>query len=322
MHLALAYMVDMIAGDPRFLPHPVVIIGRFISFLDRRLHVSGASGQALLRRGLLLTAAVLAATWAAVRILYFLLTFVHPLFRDAVIIFLLSQTLASRSLADAAARVSGPLARGDLAGARQAVGMIVGRDTDSLDETGVARAAVETVAENTVDGVTAPLFYAIIGGLPLAMLYKAVNTMDSMLGYKNERYLFFGRAAARLDDAANYLPARLTAAVMLLSAVLLRLNINGAWRALRRDGRRHPSPNSGLAEAVTAGALNVTLGGENTYGGRVSRRPAIWPEGRAAKERDIRDAVLLMRVCGFLFLLAGLLARVFITRILGGGSAG
>lgn len=311
MLLALAFLLDAAIGDPRWLPHPVVQMGRLISFLEKRLN-QRLRPASLLLRGSFLAAAVLVTVYAAAALALRLAGLLHPKVQAVLTVVLLATTLAARCLSEAAHSVAKPLAAGDLAGARSAVAMVVGRDTACMGEHETARAAVETVAENTVDGVTAPLFYALAGGAPLALLYKAVNTMDSMLGYKNERFLYFGRAAARLDDLANWLPARLTVPVMLLAAYLLRMDVKAAFASVRRDGRKHPSPNSGLAEALAAGALGVTLGGENSYGGRVSKRPRLFEEGRPAEAADIAAAARLMRVTSALFLVLGLAVKALL----------
>jgi adenosylcobinamide-phosphate synthase len=218
---------------------------------------------------------------------------------------LLSCTVAARGLAAAGRTVFLLLARGDLPGARQAVGRLVARDTDRLAPAEVARAAVETVAENTVDGVTAPLFYAFIGGVPLAVAYRAVNTLDAMVGYRNERYRDFGWCAARLDDLANFLPARLTGCLLCLAAFLLGLRAKHAWRTMRRDARRHPSPNGGFPEAAVAGALGVRLGGVNYYGGVEERRPYLGEVVEPLAPQHILLAVRLMAVAGLLGAAAG-----------------
>jgi adenosylcobinamide-phosphate synthase len=302
----LAYILDALFGDPSWLPHPVVMIGRLISLMEKRLLDSAAGSRILLIHGALLTAVVVLTTYLAAVLLIFAAAVIHPWAGHAMRVILLSTTLATRSLREAAMDVARPLMSGDLPGARHAVSMIVGRDTESMDAHEAARATVETVAENTVDGVTAPLFYALIGGAPLALAYKAVNTLDSMVGYNNDRYRYFGRVSARLDDVANWLPARLTVLVMLLAAYLLRFDLPAALRAVARDGQKHPSPNSGLAEALTAGALGITLGGENRYGGQASLRPQLWPEGRPPEAKDIKDAAKLMNAASVLFLVIGL----------------
>jgi adenosylcobinamide-phosphate synthase len=303
--VAAAFLLDLLLGDPRRFPHPVVFIGRLISLLEQWLNKEGLADKTLRRRGTLLAATVFASVFVIVWLTVRAAALLHPLAGNTVVVILLFTTLAARSLKDAAKAVEQPLLHGDLPQSRQAVAAIVGRDTANLPEAEVARAAVETVAENTVDGVTAPLFYALLGGAPLAMAYKAVNTMDSMLGYKNRRYLHFGRAAARLDDFANWVPARLTVPVMLLASLMLQFDVRHAWRVMRRDAGKHPSPNSGLAEALTAGALGLTLGGENIYGGQVSNRPLLG-DGRAPRAGDIGAATRLMLLTSLLFLMLGL----------------
>jgi adenosylcobinamide-phosphate synthase len=308
--LISAFLLGQAIGDPPWFPHPVVCIGRLITWLEKRLYDPAKTAAALFWRGLLLVTVVLFCTLLVTVLIVAFAVRLNTLAAQVVIVVLLATTLAGRSLSQAAGAVWQPLACGDLPSARSAVSLIVGRDTDKLPESAVARAAVETVAENTVDGVTAPLFYAIIGGAPLALLYKAVNTLDSMLGYKNERYLYFGRVAARLDDFANWLPARLTVPVMLLACVFLRLDARQAWHAVKFDGRKHPSPNSGLTEALVAGALGVTLGGENSYGGRLSQRPLLYADGRSAEAGDIPATVSLMRLTSIFFLIIGLAVKV------------
>jgi adenosylcobinamide-phosphate synthase len=220
----------------------------------------------------------------------------HPLARDIVSIVLLYTTFAARDLSRHSLNVYRELKMGNLEEAREKVSLLVGRDTDVLDETGIVRATVESVAENTVDGVTAPLLFAFLAGPLGAMLYKAVNTLDSTFGYKNERYREFGWASARLDDLANYIPARLTAMIIPVAAVILKLSPLGSLRILLRDGNKHPSPNSGLTEAAVAGALNVQLGGVNYYFGQPALRPTLGDPGRELRKNDILRTNSLMFV--------------------------
>jgi adenosylcobinamide-phosphate synthase len=238
-----------------------------------------------------------------------------PLARDLAGALLIYFTLAARSLADHSGAVRAALDAGDLPEARRRVGWIVGRDTAALDAAGVARAAVESVAESTVDGVTAPLLFALACGPVGAVVYRAINTLDSMWGYRNERYAQFGWAAAKLDDLANWLPARLTAPAIVLAAALLHGRGRAAARILRRDGRRHLSPNSGLAEAAFAGALGVQLGGTNLYGGRPVAKPTIGEPERPLAPGQIAAANRLMFASAGLVLAAGLAVRL----ALGGG---
>lgn len=223
-----------------------------------------------------MTAAMIIGGTAATSLsLIYLLERVHPLLGDVASILILYTCFAGRDLARHGRQVYQALKEGDLSMARSRVGMIVGRDTDNLDEAGVSRAAVESISENIVDGVTAPLLYGIIGGPVAALTYKAINTLDSTFGYKNKRYLQFGWASARMDDLANFIPARLTAPLIVLAALILGLKAKKSWEILLRDGRKHPSPNAGLAEAAVAGALGIELGGLSTYFGKPSPKETL-----------------------------------------------
>lgn len=291
----LGCALDLLIGDPHALPHPVRLIGRLI-----------AGGEALLRRifpktprgeiaaGGVLASVVLAVCWCVPALLLAGAAHVHPWLRIALESVFCCQILAARSLRDESMRVYRSLAAGDLQGARKWLSYIVGRDTAQLDEAHVARAAVETVAENTSDGVVAPLFFLMLGGAPLGFLYKGVNTMDSMLGYKNERYLYFGRIPARLDDVFNFLPAILSAWMMILASLILRMDAKNALRIYRRDHRNHASPNSARTESVCAGALGLQLGGDASYFGVMHHKKTIGDPLRAVEPEDIRRANRLM----------------------------
>lgn len=301
--VALAFLVDLAVGDPPRLPHPVVLMGKMISGLERVLYRPGkARGTA---GGAVMALAVVIPAYAGTALVLYLLHWINPWLAAAAEIWLISTTLAARGLARAAGEVLRPLSGNDLDLARQMVGRIVGRQTGSMDAREVTRATVETVAENTVDGVIAPLFYAFIGGAPLAMAYKAVNTLDSMVGYRNDRHLYFGRFSARLDDAANYIPARIGGLMLLAAAWITGRRARGALLAMIRDSRRHPSPNSGIPEAAVAGALGVRLGGLNVYGGREYFRPYIGDDVYPLAPVHIRQAVDLMYMSSFLALAAG-----------------
>ena len=286
-----AVVLDLLLGDPRWLPHPVIWIGKMITFLEgllRRIVESERLGGILL---LLLTVAITyGIALAAVNVA----SAVHP-YAGAIVSVLMAWTaLAARSLHRESGLVATALERRDLAAARKALSYIVGRDTATLDEPEIWRATVETVAENSSDGVIAPLFFLLLGGPPLALAYKAVNTLDSMVGYKNERYLRFGWASARCDDLANYLPARLTGLLIVLSAPLCGFSLRDSWRTMVRDGRNHSSPNSGVPEAATAGALGVQLGGTNSYFGRPVDKPTIGDPVKPLDRDAWRGAVRLM----------------------------
>lgn len=268
--LLVAFLADLVFGDPPGLPHPVRLFGLFISQGERLIRKIAHSNRARFWGGatlaLTLTCAVYGSTWLLLKSLKHAV----PLAAIAVGLYLAYSTLSVRGLADAGTTVVTHLERKDLAGARASLAMIVGRDTDTLDESEILRAVTETIAENCCDGVVAPLFYLSLGGVPAALTYKAVNTLDSMIGYKNDRYLFFGKFAARLDDVANFFPARLTVLLISLAALCLRLPALDALRIAWRDASLQPSPNSGYPEAAFAGALGIRLGGLNFYAGRPS----------------------------------------------------
>ncbi|MFZ5814747.1 MAG: adenosylcobinamide-phosphate synthase CbiB [Bacillota bacterium] len=282
----LAFAVDALVGDPPWLTHPVIWMGRAIQWLEGLLR---RTRLPLRLAGVILALALPALAWGATWGLIRLAGLLHPWLAVGVEVWLFSTTLAARSLAEHALAVWRPLRLGDLAEARRKLSWIVGRDTDRLDEGETARAAVETVAESTCDGVLAPLFWGLVGGAPLAMAYKAVNTLDSMVGHKDERYLHFGWASARLDDLANWLPAR-------WSALMIGL-VGGSARALRtalRDAHRHPSPNSGWPEAAMAGLLGVRLGGLNYYDGEPEMRATMGDPLRPLEAADIPRSVRWM----------------------------
>lgn len=290
----------MLCGDPRWLPHPVKCIGRFAAALEAPLRRAIPNARAA---GIGAVFIVLSVTGFGALALVTAAARLHPMAGDVVSIALLYTCFAGRDLARHSSRVFHALADGDLPEARRRVAMLVGRDTEHLDEPEVVRGTVESVAENMVDGVTAPIFFAVLGGPVGALLYKAVNTLDSTFGYKNERYLQFGWASARLDDAVNYFPARFTAPLVACTAALLGLRPLLAWRIFRRDGRKHPSPNSGLTEAAVAGALGVRLGGLNTYFGVPSERPCMGDPLNPLQRKHIFQTNRLMLLTSALALL-------------------
>lgn len=294
--LLCSVFLDWMLGDPYWMPHPVRWMGRAIAALEtwlRSLFPKCNRGE--LAAGTVLAVLVTALFGGGSALTLYLLRRLSPVLAAACQIWFGYQLLAARSLQVESMAVYPFLRSGDLPGAREAVGRIVGRDTQVLDGTGVAKAAVETVAENTSDGVIAPLFWMALGGLPLGMAYKAINTMDSMVGYKNERYLYFGRAAARLDDIANLIPARMSGILMCLAALILPgFSGKGAWEIFWRDRKNHKSPNSAHTEAACAGALQVQLAGDAVYFGQLVRKPTIGDDLRPVIPEDIARAVQLM----------------------------
>ena len=291
--IVIAILLDFISGDPPWLPHPVKLIGRFASFVETPLRRIFANARTA---GAIAVLTVLVVTGLATYAVIIGAGLLHPLAADVVSVILLYTTFAARDLSRHSLNVYRELKAGNIEEARKKVALLVGRDTDVLDTAGIVRATVESVAENTVDGVTAPVFFAFLAGPAGAMLYKAVNTLDSTFGYKNQRYREFGWASAKLDDVANYIPARLTALIIPFAAVILQLSPLNSLRMLLRDGKKHPSPNSGLTEAAVAGALSVQLGGLNYYFGQPSLRPTLGDPVKELGKNDIVRANALMLV--------------------------
>lgn len=300
----VAFLIDALIGDPRSKFHPVVLIGNLISLLDKFLRYDTDSPiKKIIKGGVLVCIVVIVSLLVGFGIEIFsrdIPSLAAQIFIQALV---LSFMISPRTLSDAAREIYYLLEREDLAHAREKVGWIVGRDTQNLNEAEVSRATVETVSENTVDGIISPLFYFAIGGLPLAIFYRAVNTMDSMLGYKNEKYLYFGRTAARLDDVANYIPARLTAILFICAAIILRLDYKNAFKMMRRDASKHPSPNGGYAEATVAGALNIRLGGMNYYFGQPHFRAYMGEPNEILEAAHILGAIRMMYTATILFLM-------------------
>ena len=288
-------LLDLLFGDPRWMPHPVVAMGKMITGLEKALRKRfGKAPRGELCAGACL-AVFLPVFWFAVPALCLWgLGLLHPLLRFFLHAFWCWQVLALHDLRKESMAVYERLRAGDLPGARRAVSYIVGRETAQLSAEGVTKAAVETVAENTSDGVVAPLLFLAIGGAPLGLAYKAINTMDSMIGYKTPRYLFFGRAAAKLDDAANFVPARLTALLMILCCAAPGFSMRGAFHVWRRDRFHQPSPNAGQAEAACAGGLGVQLGGPARYFGVAVEKKTIGDALRPITPEEIRRANVLL----------------------------
>ena len=318
-----AIILDWLLGDPHWLPHPVIFIGRAISRLEKHLldHVSQHQHhhqqqhqhhhqQHQRRNGIVLMLIMTISSFFIVLGLVAIADVIHPWLGYAVNTWVISTTVAIKGLKDAAMLVYKPLINEDITEARKYSAYIVGRDTEELDEQELARATIETVAENTVDAVVSPLFYALLGAAPLAMLYRATNTLDSMVGYRNERYLHYGWASARLDDVLNWIPARLTGLMLLLVTLLYRYTTaSGALKAIIAFAHKHPSPNSGIPEAAVAGGLGIQLGGTNRYSGMISERARLgWPH-RNIREEDIIHTVRLLYGVSYL-IVGGILCGI------------
>ncbi len=308
--IIIGFLLDLLLGDPYWMPHPIRLIGNYIGWLDHKLRVN-VEEEKQKKMGFLLVVFVL----LPVGIISGLLIWISDLvgFSEIIMGIMSYQILAARCLQVESMKVWNALKNENIEQARYAVSMIVGRDTNVLDKTGITKAAVETVAENTSDGVIAPLFYLLIGGPVLGFLYKAVNTMDSMVGYKNETYIQFGYAAAKLDDIVNWIPSRLSALLMIAAAYLLKMDGRHAWKIWKRDRRKHASPNSAQTESVCAGALNIALAGDAVYFGKLVKKPIIGDGKREIETDDIRRANWLMYGAEIILLIIGIGIRCFVS---------
>lgn len=327
--MILGFLMDLVFGDPHGLIHPVQIIGWFIDRIKRGMQrmLYGCSFDEVKEKkiprketgelvcGYVLTFVIVTGTFLVVYGILYAAGRVHPWLRFGLETFFIYQILATKSLETESMKVYDRLKAGDLLGARREISYLVGRDTQELNESEIARADVETIAENTADGVVAPLFFIAIGGAPLGFAYKAVNTLDSMVAYRNEELIHIGHASAKLDDLCGFIPARLAAAAMMMAAAILGLDFKGAVRIFRRDRYNHLSPNSAQTEAVAAGALNIQLGGTHTYFGKVVEKPTIGDDIRPVEYQDIKrtnqllyvSAVLTLIICcGISWLVYGL----------------
>ena len=307
LHLAAiiaGFILDLIFGDPHWLPHPICLIGNLIGFIEGNLRPKLAPNKnALLLGGALMVVIVLVISFAVPMAILLAAGMVSPWLAFALETLMCYQIFATKCLRDESMKVYDALHNNDLADARVKLSWIVGRDTKNLDEEEITKGAVETVAENTADGIIAPMFYMFLGGVPLAFLYKGINTMDSMVGYKNDKFLYFGRCAAKLDALANLLPARITGLVMIAAAFLLGLNGPGAWKIFWRDRYNHLSPNSAMTESVTAGALNIQLGGDHFYFGKLVHKDTIGDDIRPVCPEDIKKTNNLLYMTAVLCLL-------------------
>ena len=293
-----AFILDFILGDPRILPHPIIYMGKAIDFFEGHFR---KYFKHLLVSGFFFAGFLILSTWLISFIMIKLSIYIHPVFGDIVQAGLLFFCFSSKSLEKAALSVFHSLEENDIEKARERVSMIVGRQTKTLDQKAVTRASVETVAENFVDGFLSPLFFAMIGGVPMALAYKMVNTLDSMIGYKNSTYIIFGRPSARIDDIANFIPARISVFIIALGAFLLSFKKGVlALKTGFSQGSLHKSPNAGYPEAAFAGALKIRLGGPNVYHGALVEKPYIGKEFKDPKKGKIKQACDLMMFSSFL----------------------
>lgn len=295
MICVLAFLFDSLIGDPHGRFHPVSLIGTWISWLERHLYDDTVSIRMQYMAGMVVSILTLLLVYDITELILGLALYIDNIYvYYAVQGLILSFMICPRSLSQAGMEIYHYLLHHHIQLARTKVGWIVGRDTETMDEGEIVRATVETVAENTIDGIVSPLFFFAIGGVPLAAVYRAANTLDSMIAYRNQRYLYFGRFAARLDDVLNYIPARISAIFFIIAACILRHRWRSAWHSMRRDAAKHPSPNGGYAEATVAGALGIRLGGYNSYFGKMTFRAYMGDAKQPLAPHHIRQTVHLM----------------------------
>ncbi len=290
------FILDLILGDPYSWPHPVKIIGKFIDHLDKKIEARQFPEKQQFQLGIWLWVTVVGATAIVTGLIMYLAHFNYWVYM-IIGTYLAYTTISIKGLAFEARKIIKSLKQDDIKTARYQLSMIVGRTTDDLDEEEISKATIETIAENTSDGVIAPLFYLLIGGPVLAMVYKAVNTLDSMVGYKNKRFKNIGEASAKIDDVFNFIPARLTWVLMTLATFFMRLNFKEAWQVGRRDHNKHRSPNSAYPESVVAGALDLQLGGPHVYFGEIVDKPYIGNDsGKTVTVKDISKTIQILYV--------------------------
>lgn len=310
--LIIGYVLDLIIGDPQGWFHPIRLIGNMISFVENKLRKKCRTSSDEKKVGAILWLTVVFTSFIVPYAILFIAAKISMSLAFLIESIMCYYILAAKSLKDESMKVYTSLKNNNLQEARKNLSYIVGRDVDNLNESSVAKAAVETVAENTSDGVIAPMLYIMIGGAPLGFLYKAVNTLDSMVGYKNEKYINMGRFSAIADDVANYIPARLSAYVMIAAALVLNMNYKNAYKIYKRDRYNHKSPNSAHTESVCAGALDIMLGGDNYYGGNLVSKPTIGDNTREVEAEDIKRANKLMYATSLLCLIAGTLIMLIL----------
>lgn len=307
MNILLAYWLDLALGDPRWLPHPVKFMGSLINHLESRLR----SGQKKMLRikGAILALAIVGLSGLSTYLILVLAKIINPIAESIIWIFLAYTSLATKGLFLHTKEVLKGISEKNIVRARNSLSYIVGRDTQHLSEDGVIRAAIESIAESTNDGIIAPLFYLILGGPVLALCYKAINTLDSMVGYKNEKYNDFGWFSARLDDVANFIPGRITGILIPISSFIIGKGFIRSFKTMLRDGRKHPSPNSGLSEAAMAGALEISLGGPSTYQGKLVPKPYLGKGTASMSPLLINDALKIGFIASLIMVLIGVVLK-------------
>ncbi|KEI02410.1 cobalamin biosynthesis protein [Clostridium botulinum] len=293
-NIYLAFILDCILGDPYWFPHPVRFIGKYISFFEKQIRKANFKDITLKIWGVFLTLSTIGLTYGICFGILKAAYIINPKIYYVLNIVILWTCIAPKCLSNEAIKIYKELVNNNIEKSRKQLSYIVGRDTDNLDESEITRAVVETVGENTSDGIIAPLMYMFIGGAPLALTYKAVNTLDSMVGYKEDIYLNFGWFSAKLDDVVNYIPARLTALFMVISSFILRFDYKNCIKIINRDKNNHTSPNAGYPESAMAGALRVKIGGTNSYFGKLTYKPTIGDELKKLEKEDIRKSTILM----------------------------
>ncbi len=317
MALVAGFILDLIFGDPHWLPHPICLIGNLVGFLDKKLRsLLGANKAALLFGGAVLVVSVIFVSFTVPYYILQLAGKINPMLAWTLETLMCYQIFATKCLKDESMQVYYSLLENDIPKARTKLSWIVGRDTQELSAEEIIKGAVETVAENTADGIIAPMFYMFIGGAPLAFLYKSINTMDSMVGYKNDTYLYFGRCAAKMDDLANLIPARITGIAMIFASAICGFNFANAWKIFWRDRYNHLSPNSAMTESVAAGALNIQLGGDHYYFGKLVHKKTIGDNIRSVEPEDIKRVNRILYATAVICLVAFILVYYFVCSVI------
>lgn len=310
--LIAGYALDLIIGDPQGFPHPIRLIGKLIEQVEKKLRIKYNNDNDEKKAGAVLWLTVVGTSFIVPFLILFLASKINMTFSIILESIMCYYILATRSLRDESMKVYTSLKNNNIIEARRFLSFIVGRDTEKLNEVSVAKAAVETVAENTSDGVIVPMIFILIGGAPLGFMYKAINTLDSMVGYKNEKYINMGRFSAIADDVANYVPSRISAYLMIAAAFITKMDYKNAFKIYKRDRLNHKSPNSAQTESVCAGALNIMLGGNNYYEGILESKPTIGDDKRTVEIEDIKRANKLMYATSLLCLIIGVILKLLV----------